>query len=141
MTLIDPFGWQNSLFMGWSMGKGKEGLFWGPGILLKTGRKPTLLPAPLLRRRLSSCEGVPTPKISLIRENAALLFWDIPDSKPVWLSGAILQLKITANSTYWEANLRSDGLGVEEAGKKGKKGGLGLCRFLEFMSKWRPARP
>ena len=47
----------------------------------------------------------PTLKISLIREKPALLFWDIPGSKPVWLSGAESKLKITANSTYWEANL------------------------------------
>jgi hypothetical protein len=97
--------------MGWSMGKWKEGLFWGWWFLrdlefpTKPVQKPTLLPAPLLRRRLSSCEGVPTPKIALIREKTALLFWDIPDSKPVWQSGVILQQKITANSTYWKAKL------------------------------------
>ena len=101
--------------MGWSMGKGKEGLFWGvmvfwgPGIPHKTMRKPILLPPPLLRRRLSSREGVITPKISLIREKTALLFWDIPGSKPVWLSGAFLELKMTANSTYWEAKVWLDG--------------------------------
>jgi len=33
------------------------------------------------------------------------LFWDIPGSKPVWLSGAESKLKITANSTYWKADL------------------------------------
>jgi len=105
-------------------GKREKGLFWGVVVFwdlefpTKSVQKPTLLPAPLLRRRLSSCEGVPTPKIALIREKTALLFWDIPDSKPVWQSGVILQQKITANSTYWEANLGLDGLGVGECGKK-----------------------
>jgi len=36
------------------------------------------------------------------------LFWDIPGSKPVWLSGAESKLKITANSTFWEADLNDD---------------------------------
>jgi hypothetical protein len=49
--------------------------------------------------------AVPGGLLALIQQNAALLFWDIPDSKPVWLSGAFSQLKITANSTYWEAKL------------------------------------
>ena len=31
MSLIDPFGWQISTFMVWSMEKGKKGLFMGPG--------------------------------------------------------------------------------------------------------------
>jgi hypothetical protein len=62
----------------------------------------------LLRRRLSSHEGFPTPKIALIREKTALLFWDIPGSKPVWLSGAFSQRKITANSGRWEAKLMGD---------------------------------
>jgi hypothetical protein len=31
------------------------------------------------------------------------MFWDIPDLWPVWLLGAISELKITANSTYWKA--------------------------------------
>jgi hypothetical protein len=45
------------------------------------------------------------PKISLIREKPALLFWDIPGSKPVWLSGTVLQPEMTANSTYWKVDL------------------------------------
>ena len=47
----------------------------------------------------------PDPKTALIREKTALMFWDIPDSKPVGLSGAFSELKITANSTYWEAKV------------------------------------
>jgi len=42
-------------------------------------------------------------RLALIREKTALLFWDIPGSKPIWLSGAFSQRKITANSTYREA--------------------------------------
>ena len=62
----------------------KEGLFGGggfqgSGIPHKTGRRPTRLPAPLLRRRLSSREGGPTPQIALIRKKTALMFWGIPD--------------------------------------------------------------
>ena len=70
----------------------------------------------LLRRRLSSCEEVPTPQISLIREKTALMFWDIPGGKPVWLSEAFSQRKITANSTYREAKLWNDGLEQAENG-------------------------
>ena len=40
----------------------EKGLFWGSKIPDKTGRKPALFTAPLLRRRLSSREGFPTPK-------------------------------------------------------------------------------
>jgi len=55
-------------------------------------------------------EGSPAPKIALIREITALLFWDSFNSPSIRLSGAEPKLKITANSTYWEANLRSNGL-------------------------------
>jgi hypothetical protein len=44
-------------------------------------------------------------RLALIREKTARMFWDIPGSKPVWLSGAFSQRKITANSTYREAKL------------------------------------
>jgi hypothetical protein len=54
------------LLYGLEYGEMKEGLLWGSGIPLKTDTKPTLLPTPLLRRRLSSPEGVLIPKISLI---------------------------------------------------------------------------
>jgi len=54
---------------------------------------------------------IPEGLLARIRQNAALLFWDIPDLKPVWLSGAISQLKMTANSTYCEAKVGKDGLG------------------------------
>ena len=31
MSLTDPFGWPIVFFMGWRMGKGKKGGFWGGG--------------------------------------------------------------------------------------------------------------
>jgi hypothetical protein len=101
--LFIPFWLAKLNFYGLEYGEMKEGLFWGSGIPLKTDTKPTLLPTPLLRRRLSSREEVLTPKISLIREKTARLFWNIPGTKPVWQSGVFSQQKITANSTYWEA--------------------------------------
>ena len=55
---------------------------------------------------------VPEAFLTLIQQKPALLFGKSHDSLPVRLSGAISQLEMTANSTYWEANLRSDGTGV-----------------------------
>jgi hypothetical protein len=85
----------------------KEHLFWGSGIPQKLVEN-LLFYLPYF----SVGDYLPVkqspPKISLIREKPALLFWDIPVLKPVWLSGAESKLKITANSTYWEANLNSD---------------------------------
>jgi hypothetical protein len=57
------------------------------------------------------------------------LFWDIPYSEPVWLSGAISQREIAANSTYREAKVkgrvgRGSGRGLWE----GKWGVVGWCR-------------
>ena len=69
---------------------------------------------------------VPEGFLTLIQQNAAPLFWDIPDLKPVWLSGAFSQLKMTANSTYCEAKLCSYRLGVAVWGRRGKKGGFGV---------------
>ena len=41
MSLIDPFGWQISTFMAWSMEKGKKGLFMDPGFFRgKAGAAP-----------------------------------------------------------------------------------------------------
>jgi hypothetical protein len=61
---------------------------------------------------------IPEGHLTLIRENAAPLFCESRYSLSVWLSGVILQLKMTANSTYWEAKVGKDGL----ADGKGKKG-------------------
>jgi hypothetical protein len=94
-ALLFPIGWQIAVQMGWSRGKGKRravlgmAVFRVSGIPHKTRRKPALLPAPRLRRRVSSPEGFPTPKIALIREKTALMFSDIRGIKPVWQSGAI----------------------------------------------------
>jgi hypothetical protein len=38
------------------------------------------------------------------------LFWESRDFLSIWLSGTESKLKITANSTYWEANRLHDGL-------------------------------
>jgi hypothetical protein len=102
----------------------EKGLFWGSKIPRKTGREPARLPAPRLRRRLSSHEGFPTPKISLIREKTAPRFSDILGSKPIWLSGAFSQRKITAKSTYREAKLHFYGLLVAETKKR-------VCKIME----------
>ena len=111
-----------------SKGKTGKSLFSGIWNSHKTRRKPALLPVPLLRRRLSSHEGFPTPKMALIRGKTALLFWDIHGSKPVWLSGAFSQRKIAANSTYWKAKVRKDGLGMRQGFREGKKGCFGINR-------------
>jgi hypothetical protein len=63
--------------------------------------------------------AVPEELLALIRGNATLLFWDIPDSKPVGLSGAFLQLKMTANSTNWEAKRGVHGGVARSWGKEG----------------------
>jgi len=117
--------------MGWEMGEGfreaKKGGFVtsrDPGPGPKTVQGHTLK-SPQSGLRLS----VPEVFLTLIQQNAALLFGDIPDLKPVWLSGAISQLKMTANSTYCEAKLCSYGLGVAVWGGRGKKGGFGGVIF------------
>jgi len=48
----------------------------------------------ILRRGLSYREGILTPKITLIYEKTAPLFWEIPDLWPVWLPGAVLWRKL-----------------------------------------------
>jgi hypothetical protein len=47
------------------------------------------------------------------------LFWDIPGSKPVWQSGVFSELKITANSTYWEAKVGVSGYVARSQGNEG----------------------
>jgi len=59
--------------------------------------------------------------LALICENAALLFWDIADSEPVWLSGAELKREIAANSTNREAKLRVGWAGGAGGAKEGLK--------------------
>jgi hypothetical protein len=54
----------------------------------------------------------------IIREKQALMFGDSFISLPIRLSGAELELKIAANSTYWKADRVKDGL--EEGEMKGR---------------------
>jgi hypothetical protein len=54
--------------------------------------------------RLPVSEG----QLALIRQKAALLFWEYSNSPPVSPSEAVLRPEMTANSTYWKANLFSD---------------------------------
>ncbi len=42
---------------------------------------------------------------ALIRKKRTLMVWESLDSLPIWLSGAISELKMAANSTYWVAKL------------------------------------
>ena len=44
MSLTDPFGWQISTFMAWSMEKGKKGLFMGPGFFGRRMVQPRKVP-------------------------------------------------------------------------------------------------
>jgi hypothetical protein len=46
----------------------------------------------------------------------------------VWLSGAISQREIAANSTYWEAKVRKDGLEDGTGFRMAKKGGFDINR-------------
>ena len=62
IPFVDNPCWQIVSQMGWSGGNEGKILFWGSKIPYKTGREPALLPAPHLRRRLFSREGVLTPK-------------------------------------------------------------------------------
>jgi hypothetical protein len=68
--------------------------------------------------------AIPGGLLALIRQNTALLFWESRYLKSVWLSEAISQREIAANSTYWEAKVRGrvgwgSGRGLWE-GKKGE---------------------
>jgi len=74
-------------------------------------------PQPVSPSKTIPQEWSPTPEITLIREKTALLFLESRDSLPIRLSGAEPKLKITANNTYWEANLHFYGL---EQGERGK---------------------
>ena len=61
---------------------------------------------------------VPAGLLTLIRQKTAPLFWDLSRFSRFDDSGAILQLEITANSTYREANLFSDDHEFVEGGEK-----------------------
>jgi hypothetical protein len=55
------------------------------------------------------------------------LFRESLNSLSVWLSEDISQLEMTANSTYWMANLRLDRTRIAEGELSGEKGGLTAC--------------
>ena len=61
-ALIAPFGWRISMAIIPTYRLGKRTLVLGIRNSTKTGRKPTLLPTLLLRRRLSTCYGVQPQK-------------------------------------------------------------------------------
>jgi hypothetical protein len=65
------------------------------------------------------CDVFPTPKMTLIREKTTLLFSEYSILLPIWLSKAESQLKMTANSTYWEAKLSGVGGVARSTGKEG----------------------
>jgi hypothetical protein len=50
---------------------------------------------------------IPFPEgfLALIREKTALLFWEFADYWTIRILEAEMQLEITANGTYWRANL------------------------------------
>ena len=52
--------------------------------------------------------AVPAGFLTLIHQKTAPLFWDISKFSRFDYLGTILELEITANSTYWKANLRVD---------------------------------
>jgi len=83
----------------------KEGLFLNvPGFPRSTMRD-IHFPQPGSPSETFPQAGVPTPKIALIQRKTTLLFLNSFNSLSIRLSGVEPKLKITANSTYWEANL------------------------------------
>jgi hypothetical protein len=55
---------------------------------------------------------VPEGFLALIPGKRALMFGESHDSLPIWLSGAISELKMAAISTYWKAKLNLSRPGV-----------------------------
>jgi hypothetical protein len=64
-------------------------------------------------------EGFLHSKTALIREKTALIFSEYSILPSIGLSGAKSTLKITANSTYWEAKLKGAGGVARSKGKEG----------------------
>ena len=91
--------------MGGSRGKGEKGLFCACQEFSRSTMKDIHFPQPVSPSETIPHEESPTPEIALIREKTAPLFWESHDSLSIQLSGVEPKLKITANSTYWEANL------------------------------------
>jgi hypothetical protein len=63
---------------------------------------------------------VPGDLLALNQQKTTPLFWKSSISVPLSQSGVELQLKITANSTYWEANIHPDDLEVMDRKKREK---------------------
>jgi len=68
----------------------------------------------LIRVHLGLRLTIPAGFLTLIRQKTAPLFWDLSKFSRFDYSGTILELEITANSTYCEAKLLSDGLKSRE---------------------------
>ena len=85
-------------------------------------------------------------KTALIRGKTALMFWNTPFYRLIWLSEAKSTQKITANSTYWKAKLTEAGGVARSKGKKGLFSGSTLsgqeakktCSFSPSILRRRP---
>ena len=104
-ALLFSFDWQNSFFMGWSIGKRKRPVFRIRNSPKKLRRKPAFLPSKHLTSEILLPGRVVNPNTAQIRKKTSTNVLDIPDLWPVWLSGTIPELKITTNSTCREATL------------------------------------
>jgi len=71
----------------------------------------------LFRTQYGLCLPVPETNLALIRQKRALLFRKSFIPLSVFPLGAGLQPEMTANSTYWRANIFSDDLQSWETGK------------------------
>jgi hypothetical protein len=76
----------------------------GPGFLPERSRKIHFTP------ETSHLNGFQTPQMALIHEKRAQLFSEKHNTSPIRLSGTKSDLKMTANSTYWEADRMKDRL-------------------------------
>jgi len=73
---------------------------------------------------------IPEGFLALILEKRTLMFWKFHDSLPIWLSGAISELKMAANSTYWKAKLDLLQPGVWGLKKREKNHRFGLNHII-----------
>jgi hypothetical protein len=79
--------------------------------------------------------------LALILEKRALMFWKSHDFQPIWLSGAISELKMTAISTYWEAKPGLFWLGYREGFDQDRIIDTGLKRPSQKIPLISPIRP
>ena len=114
---------------------GKRGVLSIPGSSLESRHSPKHTP---WSPRFDLHFPVPEGFLALIREKTALLFWESAGSLPIRLSEAISQLEITANSTYWMANLPPIwmwGSGMGECGEKGSFIRSGIVPRIQTLPK------